>query len=370
MKQNRLKYIVISILIGLLVGAIVLITTGYNPLEAYGIILNGIFGSPRYISWTIIRDTPIILTGISVAFAFRTGLFNIGAEGQFIIGTIVAALVGHFWNLPPVIHVIVAILMGCLAAAIWGGIAGLLKSKFGINEVISTIMLNWIAFYLNNFVVLWDKLKRPNKDASQRILDTASVEILRKWKATDAGKAFISNNKVFGDMLKTPVNLGIIFAIVAALLIRHILKNTTLGYQLRAVGHNKDAAEYGGIDVSKNMVRSMMIAGAISGLAGVLQVLGVSREIAILASMEGYGFDGIAVALIAGNNPINCIYAGLFFGALKYGGQKIQPAMGAPSEIINIMVGTIVFFIAIPKLIDIFKTRKTRKRGGEVGSIK
>lgn len=366
MKQSRLKFTLASILIGLVVGAIILLITGFNPIEAYGIMIKGIFGKPRYIAWTIIRSTPLILTGISVAFAFRTGLFNIGAEGQFIVGTIVAALVGYFWKLPPVIHVIVAILMGTLAAALWGGIAGLLKSKFGINEVISTIMLNWIAFYGNNFFVLWDKFKRPNKDASQRILETANIQILGNWKATEAGKSWIANNKVLGDVLKTPLNWGIVIAIVIAFLIKYIIENTTLGYELRAVGHNKDAAEYGGIDVNRNMVKSMMIAGGISGLAGALHVLGVSHEIAILAAMEGFGFDGIAVSLIAGNNPINCIFAGLLFGGLKYGGQKIQPAIGAPSEIINIMIGSIIFFIAIPKLIEIFRTRKSRKRGGEV----
>ncbi len=370
MKQNRLKFTLVSILIGLIVGAIILLITGFNPLEAYGIMIKGIFGQPRYIAWTIIRSTPLILTGISVAFAFRTGLFNIGAEGQFIVGTIVAALVGYFWNLPPVIHVIVAIVMGTLAAALWGGIAGLLKSKFGINEVISTIMLNWVAFYSNNFFVLWDKFKRPNKDASHRILESANIQILGKWKATEAGKAWIANNKFFGDIFKTPFNWGIVIAIIIAFLTKYIIENTTLGYQLRAVGHNKNAAEYGGIDVNKNMIRSMMIAGGISGLAGVLHVLGVSHEIAILAAMEGFGFDGIAVSLIAGNNPINCIFAGLLFGGLKYGGQKIQPAMGAPSEIINIMIGSIIFFIAIPKLIEIFRARKMRKRGGEVESSK
>ncbi len=366
MKQNRLKFTLISILIGLLVGAIILLITGFNPIEAYSIMIKGIFGNPRYVVWAIIRSTPLILTGISVAFAFRTGLFNIGAEGQFIVGTIAAALVGYFWKLPPVIHVIVAIAAGVLAAAIWGGIAGLLKSKFGINEVISTIMLNWIAFYSNNFFVLWDKFKRPNKDASQRILETANIQILAKWKTTEAGKAWIVNNKFLGDILKTPFNWGIVIAIAVAFLIKYIIENTTSGYELRAVGYNKNAAEYGGIDVNKNMVKSMMIAGGISGLAGALHVLGVSHEIAILAAMEGFGFDGIAVSLIAGNNPISCIFAGLLFGSLKYGGQKIQPAMGAPSEVIDIMIGSIVFFIAIPKLIEIFRARKTRKRGGEV----
>lgn len=370
MKQNKLIVTLISIILGLLIGGLVLLIAGFNPIEAYGIMFKGVFGNPKYISWTIIRSTPLILTGISVAFAFRTGLFNIGAEGQFIIGSLVATLVGYFFKLPPIIHPIVAILAGCLAAAFWGGISGLLKSKFGINEVITTIMLNWTALYFSNFVVFLDKFKRHNRDASERILESANINVLGKWKTSEVGKAFLKNNSFFKDFLNPPVNYGFIIAILVAILIWYILKNTTLGYQLRAVGFNKDAAEYGGIDVKKNIIVSMMIAGALSGLAGATQVLGVSKETAILASMEGYGFDGIAVSLIAANNPIACIPAALLFGGLKYGGSKLQSTIGAPPEVINITIGVIVFFIAMPKLIEIITTFKGRKRGGKVGNIK
>lgn len=359
MKESKLKFTIIAILVGLLIGAIILLITGYNPLEAYGIMIRGVFGKPKYISWTIIKSTPLILTGISVAFAFRTGLFNIGAEGQFIIGALVATLVGYFWHLPPVIHAIVALLMACLAAAIWGGIAGLLKSKFGINEVITTIMLNWIALYFSNFMVFTDKFKRPESEASQKILESASIRLPESWQS------------LFGGFFDAPVNWGFLIAILVAFYVRYVLKNTTLGYELRAVGFNSDAAEYGGINVKKNMVISMMIAGGISGLAGAVHVLGVTNEVAILAAMEGNGFDGIAVSLIGANNPIGCIFAGLLFGALKYGGYKIQPGMGAPSEIINIVIGIIVMFIAMPKLIEWFRAKRgSKKGGGEVESIK
>ena len=158
-KSNKVVVTIISILFGLLVGALTLLIAGFNPIEAYGVMFEGIFGSPKYISWTIVKLTPLILTGISVAFAFKTGLFNIGAEGQYIIGSLVATLVGYFLKLPIVIHAIVAILAGCLAAAIWGGIAGFLKAKFGINEVITTIMLNWTALYFSNYVVFWEPFK-------------------------------------------------------------------------------------------------------------------------------------------------------------------------------------------------------------------
>ena len=370
-KRNKIVVTFISILFGLIVGALALAIAGFNPIEAYKIMFEGIFGSPKYISWTIVRSTPLILTGISVAFAFKTGLFNIGAEGQYIIGSLVATLVGYFVKLPVGIHAIVAMLAGCLAAAIWGGIAGLLKAKFGINEVITTIMLNWTALYFSNYVVFWEPFKRPNRDASQQILDTASIEILRNWKTSDAGRDFFKNNEFLKNFLNPPVNFGFIIAILVAILIWYILKNTTLGYQLKAVGFNKDAAEYGGINVKRNMVISMMIAGAIAGLAGATQVLGVSRETAILSAAEGYGFDGMAVALIANSNPIACIAAGLLFGGLKYAGSKLQPLIGAPLEVINITIGVIVFFIAMPKLIDILlSVINGKKRGAKVEDTK
>lgn len=370
MKGNKFVITVISIVLGLIVGGLALLIAGFNPIEAYKIMFQGVFSNPKYISWTIIRSTPLILTGISVAFAFKTGLFNIGAEGQFIIGSLVATLVGYFFHLPPIIHPIVAILAGTLAAAIWGGIAGLLKSKFGINEVITTIMLNWTALYFSNFVVFWEPFKRLNRDASERILDTASIQILSKWKTSDAGKAFLQNNSFLKDLLNPPVNFGFIIAVFVAILIWYILKNTTLGYQLRAVGFNRDAAEYGGININRNIIVSMMIAGAISGLAGVTQVLGVSKETAVLATMEGYGFDGMAVALIASSNPIACIPAALLFGGLKYGGSKLQPTIGAPIEVINITIGVIILFIAMPRLIKLITSVKGRKRGVKVEDIK
>lgn len=366
MKQNKFLTTFISIILGLLVGGLVLLIAGFNPIEAYGIMFRGVFSSPKHIGWTIIRSTPLILTGISVAFAFRTGLFNIGAEGQFIIGGLVATLVGFFIKLPPIIHPLFAILAGCIAAGLWGGIAGLLKSKFGINEVITTIMLNWTALYFNNFVVFLKPFKRLNRDASERIMDTARINILGNWKTSEAGKTFLKNSSFLKEFFNPPINYGFIIAILVAILIWYILKNTTLGYQLRAVGYNRDAAEYGGININKNLILSMMIAGAIAGLAGATQVLGVSRETAVLATMEGYGFDGIAVALIASNNPIACIPAALLFGGLKYGGSKLQPQIGAPIEVINITIGVIVFFIAMPKLIQMITSLRGKKRGVKV----
>lgn len=370
-KKNFLKrvsnssfgFTLISILFGFIVGAIVLSIAGYNPLQAYSIIFNGIFSKPKYISYTIIYATPIILTGLSVAFAFRTGLFNIGAEGQYIIGALTAALVGYYVKLPPVIHPIVVLLVAMIAAGLWGGFAGYLKARFGIHEVIATIMLNWIAFYFNNYVVFTEGFRRPNSEASNYINDSARIDILGIWKKTDEGRAWLAERPILRDVFKSPVNIGIIIAVLLALIIWYILNKTTLGYELRAVGFNKFAAEYGGINVKKSTMISMGIAGGLAGSAGALQVMGVTRHIAKLASPENYGFDGIAVSLIGSNSPLGCVLSGSFFGGLKYGGPKIQNELGAPYEVINIMIGTIVLFIAIPKLIKIILNLIGNKRG-------
>lgn len=350
--DDAVKFSFLSILLGLLVGAIVLIISGNSPIEAYGAMIEGIIGKPKYLAWTIIKATPYILTGLSIAFAFKTGLFNIGAEGQFIIGALVATVVGYSINLPAIIHIPLTIILAGLAGGLWGSIAGFLKSKFGINEVIATIMLNWIAFYLSNFMVSSSFISVPNSEASVNIQDSASIGI--DWLKGLVGPA-------------TSVNWGIIISIVLVFAIWFILTKTTLGFELRAVGHNKDAAEYAGIDVGKSILKSMAIAGLLAGVAGAIQVMGVTHNITVLAAQEGYGFDGIAVALIANSNPIGVIFSGLLFGAFKYGGIKMQ-SVGAPSEVINIVIGSIVFFIALSNGLRMLyiKMKQKKTKGGNV----
>ena len=350
--DDAVKFSLLSILLGLLVGAIVLVISGNSPIKAYGAMIEGIFGKPKYIAWTIIKATPYILTGLSIAFAFKTGLFNIGAEGQFIIGALVATLVGYSVQLPAIIHIPLTIILAGLAGGLWGSIAGFLKSKFGINEVIATIMLNWIAFYLSNFMVSNSFISVENSEASVNIQESASIGI--DWLKGLVGPA-------------TSVNWGIIISIILVFVIWFVLTKTTLGFELRAVGHNKDAAEYAGIDVGKSILKSMAIAGLLAGVAGAIQVMGVTHNITVLAAQEGYGFDGIAVALIANSNPIGVIFSGLLFGAFKYGGIKMQ-SVGAPSEVINIVIGSIVFFIALSNGLRMLylKMKEKRTKGGNV----
>ena len=351
----------ISIFLGFVLGAIVLLAAGFNPLEAYWVILKGIFSRPKYVSYVIIYATPLIITGLSVAFALRTGLFNIGAEGQYIVGAIVAAAAGYFFKLPLIIHVIVVVGLAIIAAALWGGLAGYIKARFGVHEVISTIMLNWIALYLSNFVVTLQAFGKQGTGKTYAIQSTARINLLSDWKISEAGIEFIRSHKMLGDVLKSPINVGFIFAILLAVLVWYVLNKTTLGCELRAVGFNPHAAEAGGINVKRSMVVSMLFAGGLAGAAGAFQVLGVSHRIAKLAAMEGYGFDGIAVSLIGNNTGAGSVFAGLLFGALKYGGSKIQDAMQAPTEVISIMIGIIILFVAMPNLIRLILTIKANR---------
>lgn len=364
--SSQLSLTLISVLLGLIVGAIVLAVAGYNPAEAYWSLLQGIFGRPRYIARVIIQATPIIITGLSVSFAFRTGLFNIGAEGQFILGALTAAIVGYHIVLPPVIHVVVVFIFAMIAGGIWGGIAGFLKAKFGIHEVIVTIMLNWIALYLNNYFTNLPALVRPESESTHKILMSARIDFFARLKANpEEWRVFYRANPWLADIFRAPVNLGILIAILLGILMWFVLYRSTLGYELRAVGHSRDAAEFGGINVPASMLKSMAIAGALAGLAGAIHVTGVSQDVSRLSVMEGYGFDGIAVALIGGSTSVGCILAGLLFGGLQYGGTSIQRDLGAPTEVISIVIGTIIFFVAMPKFLRLILALRKAKSGGE-----
>lgn len=351
--NNKILFTIISILLGLIVGAVVLLVSGYNPLEAYKALIEGISKSPRNIGWAIVNSTPIILTGLGVCFAFKTGLFNMGAEGQFIIGSVVGYLIAYALPLPPILHPIVAILLAMLAGALYGALAGWIKSKFGIHEVISTIMLNWVAFYFSNFVAY--KYLKPNSMATFDVIDTAKITLVSKKTAKTMGP-------FFSKFFKAPIHWGIILAIVAVIIVWYILNKTVLGYELKAVGLNREASEYGGINAGKKIVQSMAISGAICGLAGATQILGFTYAISVTSAMDNYGFDGLAVSLLASNNPIGVIFSGLFFGSLKYAGSNLQRVLGVPSELINIIIGTIILFTSVPLIFRIIRAKRRNRK--------
>lgn len=361
--RNQFTFIVIAIFIGFLVAALVLGISGYNPLEVYGILFKGMFSKPRYIMNIIIKAAPIILTGISVAFALRVGLFNIGVEGQYIVGTIAATIVGIIFDFPAFIQFPLILMVGTLAGGLFGALSGYLKAKHGIHEVITGIMFNWIAFYTGNYIVSLERFRDPGTTTTY-LINASGLDPIFNWKMSSAGQSVLQNNAFLREVLgRTSANIGIIIAVIVALLITFILNKTTKGYELRAVGLNKYASKAAGINVEKNTMQTLLIAGAIAGLAGALSITGVSQRLYELMALENYGFNGLSVALMAGGSPIGSIFAGLLFAGLNYGGGTIQLEIGAPSEIIDILIGTIVFCMAIVTIIPLIMN-KISQRGG------
>lgn len=328
-------YTLISIVIGFVVGAILLSIAKINPLDAYKQLFNGIFGKPKFMVWCLIYAAPLIFTGLSVAFSFKTGVFNIGAEGQFVVGSLTACVLGILIKAPAIIHVPICFLGAALAGGIWGAIVGVLKIKKGVNEVLSYIMFNWIAFYLSNFVVNLSIIhKDGGGEATKDIAATARILAPKSIIAATGASA---------------ANYGFILAIIFAVIVWFIINRTTLGFKLRAVGFSNTAAQYAGIDTGKSFLTAMAFSGALAGIGGAVQLMGMSGRISQFSGQEGYGFQGITVALIASSNPIACIFAGIFYGAMKYGGGKLS-LVNAPAEVVDIIMGIIILFIAISSL--------------------
>lgn len=357
---------ILAIVVGFIIAAIVLAAAGYAPGPSFAAMFNGMIGRPKYISNVIIKATPIILTGTAVAFAFKTGLFNIGAEGQYILGTICAVIVGVTFNLPPLLQIPLVILAGTLGGALGGTAVGWLKARFGINEVITSIMFNWISLYLCNFVVNTQTFHQPESTSTFPVNPSSYTMILPQWKLSEEGLNALSGTPwLYEVLVKTDVNIGILIAVATAILIAVLLKRTKIGYEMCAVGLNREAAQFAGINVNRNIVTCMLISGALCGLAGALSVTGLEpHNISTLAAFENNGFNGLSVAFIAGSSPIGCIFAGLLFSGLIYGGQSVQQVMGAPSDIINIMIGTIVFLMALSQIVPMIADRLERKSKG------
>lgn len=335
----------ISIVISFLVGALFLLAMGINPLLAYQTLISGVFSTTKNLSYCVVYATPLIFTGLAVAFSFRTGVFNIGAEGQFVVGSMAACVVGILVPAPALLLIPMCFIAAALAGALWGIIVGFLKTKFGINEVLSMIMFNWIAYYLSNYIAGLNGIKNTGSaEATQNVAEAAMILLPKDW--------------IQALGLAPKANWGILVAILAVILVYVVIEKTTAGYELKAVGFNRYAAEYGGINVNRSILMALAISGALAGIGGAMQLLGQGARISIFTSQEGFGFQGISVALIGASSPIGVFFAGLFYGALKYGGGKLN-LIHAPSEVIDIITGTIVFFIAIS---HVFRIRV--KKGG------
>lgn len=344
--QSAFFRTLISIVVGFAVGAVFLAAVQIDVGAAYGKLFSSIFANAKSLSYSVVYATPLIILGLSVAFSFRTGVFNIGAEGQFVVGSMAACVVGILVPAPAIVLVPLCVLASAVAGAVWGMIVGILKVKWGINEVLSMIMFNWIAFYLSNYIAGLPAIKSDGNAEATKNVQEAAMILLPKSVISKLG-------------LCNSANWGIFVAILLSIFCYVVIEKTTLGFSLKAVGSNRDAAEYAGINVNRAVLTALGISGAMGGIAGAMNLLGMGQRISIFTAQESYGFQGIIAALIGNSNPLGVFFGGLFYGAIKYGGSRLN-LIGAPSEVVNVIMGTVVFFIAIS---HIFKFRKRKKEG-------
>lgn len=323
-----------------------MVVTGYDPIKGYTALWNGIFGDIYTIGETIRQITPYILAGLAVAFAFRTGLFNIGVEGQLIMGWAAATYVGFaIEGLPKLIHLPLALIAAAAAGAFWAFIAGYLKARFSIHEVIVTIMLNYTALHIANALIKsWSGRERTDNIAQTASLSSPWLEELTQYSR---------------------LHWGIIIAIVMVFIMWFILERTTLGFELKSVGFNKNAAEYAGMSVKKNIILAMTISGVFAGLAGAMEALGTFGYMAIRSGFTGIGFDGIAVALLGANTPLGVVFGATLFGALKFGATNMPNAANIPLEIVSIIIALIIFFVASGYVIRLALEKFGKKKEGK-----
>jgi ABC-type uncharacterized transport system permease subunit len=299
------------------------------------------------ISDTLLNATPLILVGLCVGVAFRTGLFNIGAQGQLIMGVIFAGYVGFAWHLPAVLHLFVALVAGTLGGCLWGLLAGWLKARTGAHEVITTIMLNYVAFNLLGYLLSQNGFRRPGSNQAISPLIDSTARLPR--------------------LLPAPlrVHAGLLIALLATVGASWLLSRSKLGFRLRAVGANQNAARTAGMDVGRNYILAMLIAGGLAGLAGCSQILGTSA--AVTQDIDaGLGFTGITVALLGRAQPWSIVLAGLLFGALQAGGVTMQSRTSTPIDLVIVSQSIVVLFIAAPALIQsVFRLKGRADTAGQ-----
>lgn len=336
----------LSVVIGIIFGAIIMLAFGYNPIEGYTALIRGSVGNPFNIGQTIRAATPLIFTGLGFSIAYTAGFFNIGLSGQALWGWLISVWIGiSMPEAPTWIVLPLAIVGGMVAGALWAAIAGVLKAFFNTSEVIVTIMLNYVAVYISDYMVRYVITDRA--DATPFVGANASLRM--QWLSD------LTN----GSTIHSGIFLALIFAVIVLVL----LNRTTLGFELRTVGLNKHAANYAGMNAKRNIILAMVLSGALAGLGGVMNGLGEFRNVFLTNGVApAIGFDGMAVALLGGLNPIGTIFASLLFGGLKTGGTFMPLAAGVPSEIVDIVTAAIIFFVGASYIITYFIDRRAKTK--------
>ncbi len=347
---NTMLVPILAVLTSLVVGGIVIAAVGGNPIYAYMGLFQGAFGSAKAWSETAVWASPYIFAGLAVALAFKGGLFNIGAEGQLALGAVVAAWVGYALpdaigvTLPAIIHLPLAIGLGLLAGALWGAIPGALKAYTGGHEVINTIMMNYIALNMVSYL-----LNGPMKDKSPGNVVARTPPIAETARFAPIFEGF-------------RIHWGFVLALVVAALVWWLLWKTTLGFEIRTVGSNPDAAKYAGINVKWIIILTMALSGLLAGLAGAIEVTGLNYRHELGFSV-GYGFDAIAIALLGKTHPLGVVLAAILFAGMRNGGTRMQFLTQIPVDVISVIQALILLFVAADAIIRyIYRIRVREER--------
>ncbi len=328
----------VAVLAAFLVGGLVVAAIGESPLRFYSVLFRGAFGSVDGIGLVLFNATPLIFAGLAVAFAFRSGLFNIGGEGQLYIGSFVCAWAAlKMPGAPAVLLIPVLILASAAGGALWAAIPGYLKARFGVHEVINTIMMNFIAVALTGYLVV-EVFKEPGQMTPQTAVIPVAGELPRLAGFFQSIAVPLPN--------ANPLNASFLIALVAVWLAWFILYRTTLGYEIRAVGHNTSAAEYAGINVRRTLVMAMLLSGAFAGLVATNEIMGFRHRFLDNFS-SGIGFMGIAVALLGRNSPLGVLFAALLFGVLNTGALEVDIFTDVPRELILVVQAVTIILVVV-----------------------
>jgi len=325
--RNSILLPLLAVAAALLIGALILWAFGYDPISSYALMWGGIFGSQRNFSEVLLKTTPLVFCGVAVAIAYSCGVWNIGAEGQFYMGAVGATYVGVYWGeLPAWVLLPVVFIVGFIGGGFWAIIPGLLKAWINANEVVVTIMLNYVALGITSYLVT-GPMKEAKGYFPQTDMIVEAARLPRIW-------------------LPTRVHIGVVMAVILAVIVTIVLYRTPLGFAIRTVGSSPKAARFAGMPVNRTIIIAMLISGGSAGLGGTVEIAGLAYRLFAHIS-PGYGFDGIAVSLIVHNNPLGTILSGLLFGGLRAGSEIMQISAGIPSVLIEIIQGmTIAFVIA------------------------
>lgn len=330
-----------AFLLSLIIGGIIIAISDNSPLEAYRALFMGAFGSADALANTLGKATPLIFTGLAVSFSMKGGLLNIGAEGQLYMGGFVAALCGiYLKGMPNIVHIFVSLLCAGIGGGLIAAIAGFLKAKRNINEVIITIMLNYIVIDLTDYLVSYPFKAKGMVAKTADVLDSARLTQL---------------------LPHSNLTSGIIIALLFVIFVNWFIKNTVTGFEIRAMGYNKYAAETGGVKLKSKIILTMFISGFIAAMAGATEILGVHRYF-IKGFSPGYGFDGIAVAVLAKNNPLGIVIAAILFGALRSGGMLLDRSTSIPGDFVVIIQALVIIFVATPGIIKALRLKKGGKK--------